>query len=223
MGAVLALRSCVARPQPRVVHTRVVKATDPAAEIDWGDLVARCAAGDQAALAGLYDASNSLVYGLAVRILGDRDLAEDVVVEVYSQAWREAQSFSPARGSAASWLMTLARSRSVDLLRSRRRDRATEPLESAGEVEASTPTPEAATMDAERHGLVRGALSSLSQEQRHAIELAYYSGLSHSEIAERLDVPLGTIKTRIRLGMMRMREMLEHLAVPASAAGWEKS
>ncbi|MBI3784334.1 MAG: sigma-70 family RNA polymerase sigma factor [Deltaproteobacteria bacterium] len=195
----------------------------PAAASDWGVLIARSAAGEQEALADLYDVSSGLVYALALRILGDRDLAEDALVEVYAQAWREASSFQATRGSAASWLLTLTRSRAIDMLRSRRRDRATDPLDSAVQIEAPTPDPETAASDSERRRFVRSALHCLSVEQREAIELAYFAGLSHSEIASRLGQPLGTIKTRVRLGMTRLRELLDHLAGPVRLAGGERS
>lgn len=210
----------VAPLRARVVQKRRVSmaALEPVrAQPDWIDMMRRTAAGDHAALAELYDASSHLVFGLALRILGDRDTAEEAVVDVYAQAWREAKNYDAARGTACAWLMTLARSRSIDILRSQRRERATDPLESAGDVEASTPDPEAATSDAERHRFVHGAMNSLSSEQREAIELAYFAGLSHSEIAARLGQPLGTVKTRIRLGMMRLREVLGHLRAPAWA------
>jgi RNA polymerase sigma-70 factor (ECF subfamily) len=181
-------------------------------------MVRRAAAGDQAALAELYDATSHLVFGLALRILGDHGEAEDAVVEVYAQAWRTAHTFDPSRGTPCSWLLTLARSRAIDMLRARKRERATDPIESAGDVQAATPTPEEATGDAERHRFVHRAMAQLSVEQREAIELAYFSGLSHTEIAMQLGQPLGTIKTRIRLGMMRLRESLGHLSGAVTAA-----
>ena len=187
------------------------------AEPDWNTLVQRAAVGDQTGLAELYDATSHLVFGLALRILGDRTEAEDAVVEVYAQAWRSAHSYDPHRGTPASWLLTLTRSRAIDMLRARRRERATDPIESAGAVQADTPTPEDATAEAERQHLVRRALQELNSEQRHAIELAYFAGLSHTEIAVQLGQPLGTIKTRIRLGMMRLRESLGHLSGPVVA------
>ena len=181
-------------------------------------MVRRTAAGDHAALAELYDASSHLVFGLALRILGDRSEAEDAVVEVYTQAWRNAHTYDPSRGSPCSWLLTLARSRAIDMLRSRKRERATDPIESAGDVQADTPNPEEVTADTERQRFVRRALEALNTEQRVAIELAYFSGLSHTEIAMQLGQPLGTIKTRIRLGMIRLRESLGHLSGPVMAA-----
>jgi RNA polymerase sigma-70 factor, ECF subfamily len=193
----------------------------PLKEPEWTRLVHRVAGGDHAALTALYDATSRIVFGLALRILADRDLAEDVVVEVYMQAWRGAAGYDPGRGTPSSWLLTLTRSRAIDLLRARTREHATDPLEAAGNIRSATPDPEEATADAERHREVRSALTSLSAEQREAIELAYFAGLSHTEIALRLGQPLGTVKTRIRLGMLRLRELLDHLTSPVLAVGRE--
>jgi RNA polymerase sigma-70 factor, ECF subfamily len=189
----------------------------------WGGLVQRAAGGEQSAMAELYDASSAAVFGLAVRILGDRNAAEDAAVEVYLQAWRDASSFDAQRGSARVWLLTLARSRAIDILRSRRREPASDPLEVASEVHSSGPGPEDQSSDLQRRNYVRAALENLRPEQREAIELAYFSDLSHSEIASKLGQPLGTIKTRIRLGMMALRELLEHMAAaPVVAASRER-
>ena len=186
---------------------------------NWVHLVRRTAAGEHAALAELYDNSCHLVFGLALRILGDHAAAEDAVVEVYAQAWREAKSFDGRRGTASAWLLTLTRSRAIDLLRTRQRERAADPLDSAGDVPSALPNPEESASSAERDRSVRNALQTLSAEQRQAIELAYFSGFSHTEIALRLGQPLGTVKTRIRLGMLRLRELLGHVATPVVAAG----
>lgn len=110
--------------------------------------------------------------------------------------------------------MTIARSRALDLFRSRRRSQNVEPLEAAGNVPSAAPTPEDMSVAVQRQRLIRRALEELSQDQRHVIELAYFSDLSHSEIAEKLRLPLGTVKTRIRQGMMRLRETLAPLAPP---------
>lgn len=179
---------------------------------DWSGLVERVASGDHAALAELYDATSPIVYGLALRILDDRNTAEDAVIEVYAQAWREAKHFDPARATPCAWLLMLTRSRAIDLRRAHRRDETTDPLESAADVPSNLPNPEDANADAERHRFVRQALTSLGKEQREAIELAYFSGLSHTEISMKLGQPLGSIKTRIRLGMMQLRGLLVHLA-----------
>lgn len=221
MAAIAMLRPLVAPRRSPVVDSASVSGElrgAAGAAPDWSGLVQRAAAGDHTGLAELYDATSHLVFGLALRILGDRNEAEDAVVEVYAQVWRHAHTYDPGRGTLCSWLLTLTRSRAIDMLRSRKRERATHPIESAGEVEAATPNPEDVTADAERHRFVRRALADLSADQREAIDLAYFSGLSHTEIAMQLGQPLGTIKTRIRLGMMRLRELLEHLSAPVMAA-----
>lgn len=205
------------------VSMKVERPAPPPHADDWGVLVQRTAAGEQAALAELYDRSCHLVFGLALRILADRAAAEDAVVETYSQAWREAKAYDVQRGTASAWLLTLARCRAIDMLRSRKRERATDPLESAGDVPSAMPNPEESVGSAERDRFVRHALLGLSSEQREAIELAYFGGLSHTEIAARLSQPLGTVKTRIRLGMMRLRELLGHLATPALETSKERA
>lgn len=176
---------------------------------DWAALIRRVADGDQSALTTLYDSTSRLVFGLVLRIVTDRSAAEEVLLDVYTQAWRQASSYDARRGAPLAWLMTIARTRGIDRLRSGKHEHQhKEPLDAIGEVTAATPSPEADTVTAERQRLVRTALEALSAEQREVIELAYYSGLSHSEIALRLGQPLGTVKTRTRLGMMKLRDML---------------
>lgn len=177
-------------------------------------LVRRIAGGDQAAMADLYDQTNPIVYGLALRILADPSAAEDVMVEVYAQLWRQAAEYDALRGSPSAWLLTMTRSRAIDARRARGRDRATETLDAAGELTSDAPGPEALTVAAERHRFVQGALAQLSGELRQLIELAYFGGLSHSEIAARLDQPLGTVKTRIRSAMAQLRSLLAPLNAP---------
>jgi RNA polymerase sigma-70 factor (ECF subfamily) len=162
-------------------------------------LLRRLASGDQQALGEFYDLYAGLVNGLALRILRDASDAEDVVQEVFVQVWRQASRFDPSRGTPEAWLCTMARTRALDRLR-RRASRREEPEEAAP---ASTTTPGSAEAIA-----VRKALGGLSAEQRRALELAYYEGLTQSEIAERLGEPLGTVKTRIRTAMIRLREVL---------------
>lgn len=179
----------------------------------WKDLIERAAARDEEALAGLYDESSGLVYSLALRILGNEADAEEVTLEVYTQVWRCAADFDRARGTAGAWLTTLARSRAIDRLRSGAARRAKErDLPAAGEISDPGLLPDAAGEASEQNRLIREALGMLPAEQREAIELAYFSGLSHSELAARLGQPLGTVKTRIRLAMMRLRKILEPLA-----------
>lgn len=190
--------------------------------LDWTVLLQRTAAGDQLALAELYDATSTAVFGLALRILGEKAAAEDATVEVYAQVWAQAKVYDSQRGTPLAWLLTLTRSRALDLLRVRNRSQVAEPLETAGNVQATTPNPEEISVVAERHRLVRNALGRLSEEQRQAIELAYFSGLSHTEIANRLGQPLGTVKTRIRLGMIRLRELLNAQAQPGRTMSKER-
>ena len=181
-------------------------------DADWTSLIKQMAAGDQSALATLYDTTSRLVFGLVLRILTDRATAEEVLLDIYTQVWRQAGAYDNKRGAPLAWLMTIARSRAIDRLRSGRNEQQSkEPLDSVGELSATTESPEEATAISERRTLVRSALESLSPEQREVIELAYYSGLSHSEIAARLGQPLGTVKTRTRLGMIKLREVLRPL------------
>jgi RNA polymerase sigma-70 factor (ECF subfamily) len=177
---------------------------------DWVALIRSVADGDQSALATLYDTTSRLVFGLVLRILSDREAAEEVLLDVYTQVWRQAATYDRSRGTPLAWLMTIARSRALDRLRSGRQDRQRkEPLDAVIEAQSAAANPEEMTVMAERQRLVRRALDTLSPEQREVIELAYYSGLSHSEIAAQLGQPLGTVKTRTRLGMMKLREALK--------------
>jgi RNA polymerase sigma-70 factor (ECF subfamily) len=167
--------------------------------------------GDELALASLYDRHELMVRACVLRIL-DRPMdAEDVVEEVFWQAWRQAGRFNSSRGTVISWLRSIARSRSLDRLRQQTRK---------GEVDledddsASVIAPggaEGALLDAERAAIVRRALDELPAEQRRALELAYYEGLSQSEIAEKTATPLGTVKTRMRLAHQKLRESLSQL------------
>lgn len=177
---------------------------------DWAALIHRVAEGDQHALAALYDTTRRLIFGLIVRILRDASVSEEILLDVYTQVWRQAALYDPERGAALSWLLIIARSRALNRLRAesmavRRR----EDIETATEFQSREPNPEDALVFSERQRLVRSALNALSPKQREVIELAYYSGLSHSEIAARLGQPLGTVKTRTRLGMVKLRKMLE--------------
>jgi RNA polymerase sigma factor, sigma-70 family len=150
-----------------------------------------------------------LVFGLILRVVVDRSTAEEVLLDVYTQVWRQASTYDIKRGAPLAWLMTIARTRSIDRLRSGKHEHQNrESLDAIGEITSSTASPEADSVTAERRQLVRAALDTLSAEQREVIELAYYAGLSHSEIALKLGQPLGTVKTRTRLGMMKLRDML---------------
>ena len=190
-------------------HTQTVANAPSLDEQEWSGFLARIAAGDQSALAELYDASSAKVFGLAMKILGDRDAAEEITVDVYTQVWRKIASYDAQRGTPGSWLMTMTKNRAIDGFRSRYLERGRQvPLDQAAELPGDAATPEQYSADLERQRLVQEAMASLSAEQRQAIALAYYWGLSQSEIAGRLRLPLGTVKTRMRLGMIRLREVL---------------
>jgi RNA polymerase sigma-70 factor (ECF subfamily) len=169
----------------------------------------RMARGDQDALAEIYDRHGRLVYSLAFRILRDQSDAEDVVQDVFSQAWRQASRYDASRGSVLGWLLTLTRSRAIDRLRGRRSR--PEPSSNEGALN-SIPDPAAPAdvqaVSAAEATHIRAALDGLTVLQRAAIELAFYEGLTHAEIAERLELPLGTVKTRIRQGLLKLRERL---------------
>ena len=182
----------------------------PVEEKPLAILVSRICQGDEQALGALYDSTSGMVHGLALRVIGNPACAEDITLEVYLQVWRTAQSYNQARGSVSAWLDTIVRSRAIDWLRSRkaRAGEVSDPLEEVHELRDHRPTPEVASMEAGRARAVRNAMASLPEDQRRLIELAYFSGLSHNEIARDLALPLGTVKSRIRLGMLHMRESL---------------
>jgi RNA polymerase sigma-70 factor (ECF subfamily) len=176
--------------------------------------VGRAAQGDQQAIGTLYDRYGGVLYAVAYRVVGQRADAEDVVIEAFAQAWRDAARFDASRSSVAGWLTMITRSRALDVVRARsRRDRIT--ASAAADQPQRSPAmgdwrvdPSDSYDHAERRRQVQAALQTLSLPQRQAIELAFFEGLSQSEIAERLKEPLGTIKTRVRLGMQKLRDLL---------------
>jgi len=175
------------------------------------ELLQAVAAHDEAAetaLAQLYDRYRLILFGVLVRILNNREEAEDVLQEVFLQVWRRAADFDPNRGRPFTWLVTLARSRGIDRLRSlasRERVAAMSGAEEAADVVSDAATD---AIRSEQRGVVNDALSQLPEEQKRLLMLAYFDGLTQSEIAERLGAPLGTVKTRMRSGMMKLRELL---------------
>jgi RNA polymerase sigma-70 factor, ECF subfamily len=169
------------------------------------DLIVAMAAGDSEALRSLNARYGRMLATLARRFLSNESDAEEVVADVLWQAWREAKTFDSSRGSVSVWLVTLARSRAIDRLRA---NRARKP--SLTEQPASEPVPDPAAdiHQAQRARIVRAALSGLDSNERAALQLAYFSDLSQSEVAEKLGIPLGTVKTRMRSAMMKLREAL---------------
>ncbi|MEO8077841.1 MAG: sigma-70 family RNA polymerase sigma factor [Acidobacteriota bacterium] len=171
------------------------------------DTVRRMASGDPAAMGELYDRHARAVYSLSCRIISDAADAEDVVQEVFSQAWRQANRYDAERATVAGWLLMMTRTRSIDRLRARQVRPAV-----SGDVEAKmllqrdpSPDPEAEAVTTDAVARMRAAFAALSEGQRRAIELAYFDGLTQADIAEQLREPLGTVKTRIRSGLLRLR------------------
>lgn len=180
-------------------------------------LLGQVVQGREEALAALYDETHRLVYSLVYRILGEAGAAEEVTLDVYWQVWQQAARYDAQRGSFLTWLLTIARSRAIDRLRaSRTAQQQTDQLD----LTTPGPQPESAAsglderaFDSERRHKLRQALVLLPPEQRETIELAYFWGFSQSEIAARLNLPLGTVKTRVRLGLVKLRELIDPLWV----------
>jgi len=177
------------------------------------DLLTLIAKGDRRAFGHLYDRSSQVLFTLSLRMLGDREEAEDLLQEVYTEVWRKSVRYDARRGSAMAWLITLTRSRGIDRLRARasRGHGMTDSIDDApvAHTQGRDPTPFEQQADAEVRVMVMKALVELPAAQRQALELSYYEGLSHSEIAARLKEPVGTIKTRIKLGMSKLKTSLQ--------------
>ena len=175
---------------------------------DLADLLKACGRGDQAAFAQLYDATSSRVVGLAVRVVRDPAQAEEVAQEAFLEIWKTSGRFDPAKGSPLGWMLTIVHRKAVDRVRSAeastRRDttyhQRNQPVEHDSTAEAAT-----ASLEARR---VRQALAGLTPVQREALELAYFGGYTHTEVATMLELPVGTAKTRIRDGLIRLRDTM---------------
>jgi RNA polymerase sigma-70 factor (ECF subfamily) len=182
------------------------------AELDDEELMRRLSYRDLSAYKALFSRYGNLVYSTALRVLRDPQLAEDMVQEIFLRLWRKPESYAATRGKFSTWLTSVARNRAVDEVRSRNR-RYRHETASPEEQEREFPGPDtddpALTAElADQRRLILVALSALPEEQRKTIELAYFGGLTQQEIAERLHQPLGTVKTRIRLGMQKLRAAL---------------
>jgi RNA polymerase sigma-70 factor (ECF subfamily) len=174
--------------------------------LDTDQLVSALRRHEEPALAQLYDRYGTAVYGLALRVTGDSGMAEEISLDTFWQLWQQAERFDGSQGSLQNWLFTIARSRAIDRLRqraARKRIHAEDPTDVS-----DVRRPDEAAEIAQRSTLVRQAMAALSPSQRTALALAYYEGLSHSQIAERLQEPLGTVKTRIRQAMGALRRAL---------------
>lgn len=171
-------------------------------------LIEQTAKRDREAFSELYDRFATLVFTLAMRMLRARDDAEDLLQEVFVQVWRQAANYSRERGSPEAWIINIARSRAIDKLRSRRRMEEALVLTDDPARAESTENVESQVADSEARLTMNSALANLPEAQRRVLELAYFDGLTQSEIAARLKEPLGTVKTRMRLGIQRLRDLL---------------
>lgn len=173
-------------------------------------LIKRMSEADETALGALYDEWSRSLYSLVLHLLKDPDEAEDVVEETFWQAWRKAPSYEPSKGAVSTWLLTIGRRKALDRLRARKRHRE-DPARSErtfADMPSRDPDPSQQAEGAEMREHVRAALRELPVEQRKVLELGYFNGLSQSEIAEMTGEPLGTVKTRMRLAMQKLREPL---------------
>jgi RNA polymerase sigma-70 factor, ECF subfamily len=172
-------------------------------------LIQEIARGNEQALGQLYDLTKHLVYNLAFKMLGNHPAAEETVLDVYLQIWKQAALYSEVRGLPLVWLITITRSRALDRLRHEKRQRRiSEPLETVTNWRANTENPELASIFAERRHQVQTALAQLTPAQREVLTLAFYFGMTQTEIADHLGHPLGTIKTRTRYGLLHLKRTL---------------
>ena len=192
------------RPAAPGVTTRV---TDHLHDVH---LMGRVAAGDQEAFAAIFDRHSPIVLGVLMRMMRDKSLAEEILQEAFLQAWRQAASYRPQKATPRGWLVMLARSRALDRLRADRARRGREDATARqGGAAALVPAEGPKRLEEEeRRRTVSSILERLPEAQRRCIELAYFDGLSHTQIAESLEEPLGTIKSRLRFGMQKLREVL---------------
>ncbi|MBI3967040.1 MAG: sigma-70 family RNA polymerase sigma factor [Chloroflexi bacterium] len=179
------------------------------------ELVLRLVEQDDMALAALYDRHSRVVYALSLRLLSEPEAAEEVVQEVFLRLWRQPTSYDPQRGLLLPWLLSVTHHRCIDELRRRRRSAPIESIANVAPLADERTDPADQAWLTERREVVRSALLTLPAEQRRALELAYFGGLTQREVAEHTGEPLGTIKTRIRLGMIKLREVLVRRGVEA--------
>jgi RNA polymerase sigma-70 factor (ECF subfamily) len=175
------------------------------------EMLRRISQGDRSAFAQFYDLYSSLLFSIAIKILNDPKEAEDVLQEVFMQIWEKAGMFDPKLGKPSSWAITLVRNKAIDRIRaSQRRSRLAEAAAASGTFDGGdSPVANESIHGREKAALLRSAVAGLPAEQRHAIEMAFFSGLTQNEISDKLREPLGTIKARIRRGMLKLRDKLE--------------
>jgi RNA polymerase sigma-70 factor (ECF subfamily) len=184
------------------------KAKTPVSEKEWVALVQSIAAGEQQALHALYKRTHRIVFTLIVRITGNRETAEEVVLDVFHDVWRRASTYDAANGSVVGWIMNQARSRAIDRLRFEQRKKRVNQDPDSPVLATAASTPHE-TLELRQQGrLLRDALTALAPDERQAIETAYFGELTYAEVAARLNQPLGTVKTRIRSGLTKLRQAL---------------
>jgi RNA polymerase sigma-70 factor (ECF subfamily) len=178
-------------------------------------LIERIALGQQDALAQLYDETSPMINGFLLRMLEHPEDAEEVLLDVYMKAWKFASSYTEERGTVPAWLVTMARNAAIDRIRQRRAQPRVMAFEgeSSAEPASVAASPEEQVSQSERSSRVQRVLRELPREQREAVVLAFFGGLTHAELAERLGEPLGTVKGRIRMGLARLRSLLEEPAL----------
>ena len=184
------------------------KAKAPVNEADWRRLIEAIAQGDQAALHALYERTHRIVFTLIVRITNNRETAEELTLDVFHDVWRRASSYDPVGGSVVGWIMNQARSRAIDRVRFDQRKKRVSPHADDALPPVPASDPHEACELREQAGAVRDALTVLKPKERQVIETAFFSELTYEETATRLQQPLGTVKTRIRSGLLKLRQAL---------------
>ena len=182
--------------------------TTPVSEKEWVRLVESIAVGDQSALHALYERTHRIVFTLIARITASRETAEELTLDVFHDVWRRAPTYDAAGGSVVGWIMNQARSRAIDRLRFEQRKKRVNPYAENPVPAALASDPREALDQSEQSRLLQSALTGLTPDERQAIEIAYFSELTYAEVAERLGEPLGTIKTRVRSGLAKLRQAL---------------
>jgi RNA polymerase sigma-70 factor, ECF subfamily len=185
------------------------KANFPVSEKDWVRLVQAIAAGDQLALHSLYEQTHRIVFTLIVRITNNRETAEELTIDVFYDVWRRASAYDPAGGSVVGWIMNQARSRAIDRLRFENRKKRVNPYPENPLITTTANDPQQAWHVKEQNQVLQNALEVLAPEERQVIESAFFSELTYLEVAAKLNQPLGTVKTRIRSGLSKLRQKLE--------------
>jgi len=204
-GVSSAASSKTGNASPALGQLLLGRSQTPVSESEWVELVHRIGQQDQIALQVLYDRTNRLVFTLVMRITADREAAEEVTLDVFHEIWQRASTYDPVNGTVAGWIMNQARSRACDRVRFDHRKKRSGNVLDLVAVPDAADDPLHAVQLRERQGLVRNAIENLSAEERKVVECAFFSDLTHQEVADQLNQPLGTVKTRIRSALAKLR------------------